>query len=57
MEIIYDQGSEFIGHEFRKYLIEIEYGIVARPSTFRKSHVQCNIGTYSPFSSIPGSDL
>ena len=22
-EIRYDQGSEFIGHEFRKYLIEI----------------------------------
>ena len=22
MEITYDQGSEFIGHEFRKYLIE-----------------------------------
>ena len=24
MEITYDQGSEFIGHEFRKYLIETE---------------------------------
>ena len=22
MEITYDQGSEFIGHEFRKFLIE-----------------------------------
>ena len=22
IEIMYDQGSEFIGHEFRKYLIE-----------------------------------
>ena len=25
-EITYDQGSEFIGHEFRKPLIEEEYG-------------------------------
>ena len=33
MEIMYDQGSEFIGHEFRKYLIEEEYGIVAKPIT------------------------
>ena len=33
MEITYDQGSEFIGHEFRKYLIEIEYVITAKPST------------------------
>ena len=33
MEITYDQGLEFIGHEFRKYLIEIEYGVTAKPST------------------------
>ena len=33
MEITYDQGSEFIGHEFRKYLIETEYSITANPST------------------------
>ena len=33
MEITYDQGSEFIGHELRKYPIEMEYGIVAKPST------------------------
>ena len=33
MEIMYDQGSKFIGHEFGKYLIEIEYGIIAKPST------------------------
>ena len=30
---MYDQGSEFIGHEFRKYPIEIEYGITAKTST------------------------
>ena len=33
MEIAYDQVSEFIGYEFRKYLIETEYGIVSKPST------------------------
>ena len=33
MKITYDQGSEFIGHEFRKYVIEEEYRIVAKPST------------------------
>ena len=32
-EITYDQGSEFIGHEFRKSIIEEEYGIVAKTST------------------------
>ena len=32
-EIVYDQGKEFIGHKFRKYLIEMEYGITAKPST------------------------
>ena len=30
---MYDQGKEFIGHEFRKYLIDTEYGITAKPST------------------------
>ena len=33
MEIMYDQGSEFIGREFRKTPIEINYGITAKPST------------------------
>ena len=33
MEITYDQGSEFIGHGFRKSLIEIEYGIISKQST------------------------
>ena len=32
-EIKYYQGSTFIGHEFRKYLIEGKYGIGAKPST------------------------
>ena len=32
-EIAYDQGKEFIGHEFRKSLIETEYGRTAKPST------------------------
>ena len=33
MEIIYDQGSEFIDHGFRKSLIEIYYGINDKPRT------------------------
>ena len=32
MEITYDQGSEFIGHEFRKPLTEYKYGILAKKS-------------------------
>ena len=33
MEIRYDQGSEFSGHEFRKYQIKIEYRITAKLNT------------------------
>ena len=33
IEITYDQGKEFICHEFRKSLIEIKYGITAKRST------------------------
>ena len=33
IEITYVQGSEFIGHEFIKKLIETEYRITAKPST------------------------
>ena len=33
IEITYDQVREFIGHEFREYLIEDEYGINAKPIT------------------------
>ena len=33
IEITHDQGREFIGHRFRKYLIEIEYGITSKIST------------------------
>ena len=33
IEITYDQGKEFIGHEFRKFLIETEYEITDKPST------------------------
>ena len=32
-EITYDQGKEFIDPEFRKSLIEKEYGITANTST------------------------
>ena len=34
IEITYDQVNEFIGHDFRKSLTEIEYGINSKPSTF-----------------------
>ena len=33
IEITYGQGSKFIGHDFRKYRIGTEYGIIAKPST------------------------
>ena len=33
MTITYDQGSEFIGHEFRKNLTETEYGMISKPRT------------------------
>ena len=33
IEITYDQGKEFIGHKFRKSLIEMEYRITAKPIT------------------------
>ena len=33
IEITYNQGKECIGHEFRKFLFEEEYGITAKPIT------------------------
>ena len=33
IEITYGQGKGFIGHAFRKYLIDTEYGINSKPST------------------------
>ena len=33
IEITYEQGKEFMVHEFRKSLIETEYRITAKPST------------------------
>ena len=33
MEVMHDQELEFIGHEFRKNLIEKEYRVTANPST------------------------
>ena len=37
-EMTYEQGSEFIGHEFRKSLTEIGYGITAMTSTLVNSN-------------------
>ena len=33
IEITHEKGKEFIGHEFRRSLIEMEYKITSRPST------------------------
>ena len=33
IDVMYDQVKEPIGHEFRKSLIGIEYGITSKPST------------------------
>ena len=33
MEITHDQVSEFIGYEFRKFLIKMKCGITSKPST------------------------
>ena len=35
MEITYDQGSDFIGNEFRKSQIETEYSITSKLNTLR----------------------
>ena len=32
-EIMYDCGSEFLGHEFKNTLTEEEYGIISKPDT------------------------
>ena len=37
MEITNEQGSELIGNEFNKSLIERVYGITAKPSTLGNS--------------------
>ena len=37
IEITYDQVKESIGHELRKYLIETEYRITAKPSTLENT--------------------
>ena len=36
-KIMYDQGSEFIGHAFSKSRIGEEYGIIDRPNTSENS--------------------
>ena len=36
-EIMNDQGSEFLGHEFMKSLTEKEYGILAKPISWGNS--------------------
>ena len=56
MEIMYDQGSVYIGHEFRKYLIEkIRDNFQAKH--FGKSYFKCDIGADSPGSSKPSAEV
>ena len=45
MEIMYDQGSEFIGHEFRKHPIEKEHWDKCQTKHFRKYYFQCDTVT------------
>ena len=33
IEITFDQGAEFIGHEFKNNLIELEYDIKENPAS------------------------
>ena len=50
---MYDQGSEFISHEFIKYLIEkIQDNCQAN---HKKSYFKCDIGTDSPGSWKPSA--
>ena len=37
MEIPYDLAKEYIGHEFRKSVVEMEYRITAKPRTLRNT--------------------
>ena len=45
MEIMYDQGSELIVHEFIKYLIEKRIRFNCQTKNLGKSYFQCDIGT------------
>ena len=56
MEITCVQGSEFIGHEFRKYLIEKIWDNY-QAKHFRKSYLQFDIGMDSPRSRKPSADF
>ena len=47
IEIMYDQGSEFIGHEFRKYLIGWDKRDIILDKHIGESNFQWNIGTDS----------
>ena len=53
IEITYDQGSEFIGHDFRKFLIETEYGITYKPSTLENTTSNATLEQIHPFLGNP----
>ena len=52
IEITYDQGSEFIGHKFKKYLIETEKGITAKPSISKNPMSNAVSSSYSRTASV-----
>ena len=53
IEITYDQGSEFIGHDFRKFLIETEYGITYKPSNLENTTSNATLEQIHPFLGNP----
>ena len=57
MEIRYNQRSDFICHEIRKFLIEKRIRDKIQAKQFRKSNFQCDIGTNSPDSRKPSVDF
>ena len=43
LEVIYDQGGEFLGHEFKNSLIEDKYGTKNKPDSFENPQVNATI--------------
>ena len=43
VEITYDQGGEFLGHEFKNGLIENEYSIQTKPASPGNPHANATI--------------
>ena len=48
VEIMYDRGVEFLGHEFKSSLIEQEYGIKTKPTSPRNPQEDATIERIHP---------